>query len=71
MGKVKFSQPMFHDKLTRIVTDFTPFDELHSFYVDVLNVLYDRDYYKPALGQLLTVRAQIDNIARDYVRLMK
>lgn len=71
MRKVKFSQQMFHDKLTQILTDFPNADELHPFYADLVNVLYDRDHYKLALGQLATARSLVDGIARDYVRLIK
>lgn len=71
MRKVKFSQQMFHDKITVLLTDFPSFDDLHPFYADLLNVLYDRDHYKLALGQLATARSLIDGIARDYVRLLK
>lgn len=71
MRKVKFAQQMFHDKLTLILTDFPRLDDLHPFYADLLNVLYDKDHYKLALGQLATARALIDGIARDYVRLLK
>lgn len=62
---------MIHDKLTIILTDFPTFDDLHPFYADLLNVLYDRDHYKLALGQLATARSLVDGIARDYVRLLK
>lgn len=44
---------------------------MHPFYADLLNVLYDRDHYKLALGQLNTCRHLIDGIGRDYVRLLK
>lgn len=71
MRKVKFTQQMIHDKLTIILTDFPTFDDLHPFYADLLNVLYDRDHYKLALGQLATSRSLVDGIARDYVRLLK
>jgi nucleolar GTP-binding protein len=36
-----------------------------------MNVLYDRDHYKLALGQLNICRNLIDNIGKEYVRLMK
>ncbi|GAB0489555.1 hypothetical protein MMPV_000779 [Pyropia vietnamensis] len=69
--KVKYAQQSFHDKLTRIVDDFPHFDSLHPFYADLFNVLYDRDHYKLALGQLAHARSLIDGIARDYVRMLK
>jgi nucleolar GTP-binding protein len=34
-------------------------------------VLYDKDHYKLALGQLNTARNIIDKIAKDYVKLLK
>lgn len=71
MRKVKFTQQLIHDKLTVILEDFPRFDDLHPFYADLLNVLYDRDHYKLALGQLATARTLVDGIARDYVRLLK
>lgn len=71
MRKVKFTQQLVHDKLTQILEDFPRFDDLHPFYADLLNVLYDRDHYKLALGQLATARTLVDGIARDYVRLLK
>ncbi|THU98159.1 hypothetical protein K435DRAFT_661449, partial [Dendrothele bispora CBS 962.96] len=37
----------------------------------VMNVLYDKNYYKPAPGQLCTIRRLIDQIAKNYVRLLK
>ena len=36
-----------------------------------MNVLYDRDHYKLALGQLSNCRHFIDNLAKDYLRLLK
>lgn len=45
--------------------------DIHPFYADLINILYDRDHYKLALGQLNTARALCDNIAKDYVRLLK
>ena len=46
-------------------------DDIHPFYADLMNVLYDRDHYKLALGQLSIARRLIDNLSKDYVRLMK
>lgn len=45
--------------------------EIHPFYADLMNVLYDKDYYKLALGQLRNARRLIDNISADYLRLLK
>jgi len=71
MRKVKFTQQNFHDKITQILTDFPVLDDIHPFYADLINVLYDKDHYKLALGQLNTARHLIDNLGKDYVRLLK
>lgn len=36
-----------------------------------MNVLYDKDHYKLALGQINTARHLIDNVGQDYTRLLK
>lgn len=69
--KIKYTQQNFHDKLDQILADFPLLDDIHPFHADLLNVLYDRDHYKVALGQLSTARRLVDNIATDYTRLVK
>ncbi|KAK9538430.1 hypothetical protein VZT92_003599 [Zoarces viviparus] len=71
MRKVKFTQQSYHDRLTQILTDFPKLDDIHPFYADLMNVLYDKDHYKLALGQINIAKNLIDNVAKDYVRLMK
>ena len=48
-----------------------PYQDLHPFYADLLNVLYDKDHYKIALAQLNTARHLIDNVAQESVRFLK
>ena len=36
-----------------------------------MNVLYDRDHYKLALGQINTAKHLIDAVAKDYTRLLR
>ncbi|KAI6175398.1 Nucleolar GTP-binding protein 1 [Aphelenchoides bicaudatus] len=69
--KVKFLQQTLHDKLTDIITQFPKMEDVHPFYADLMNILYDRDHYKIALGQMNTARNLVDGIAREYVRLLK
>ncbi|EDX06339.1 nucleolar GTP-binding protein 1 [Drosophila simulans] len=69
--KVKYTQQNFHDRLSQIIQDFPKLDDVHPFYADLMNVLYDKDHYKLALGQLNTARHLVDNVAKDYVRLLK
>lgn len=37
----------------------------------LLNVLYDKNHYKLALGQINTCKHLIDSVGKDYVRLLK
>eukprot|EP00039_Didymoeca_costata_P026852 m.16821 g.16821 ORF g.16821 m.16821 type:complete len:668 (-) comp5814_c0_seq1:167-2170(-) len=69
--KVKYTQQNFHDKLTSIIEEFPKFDDVHPFYADLMNVLYDKDHFKLALGQINTCRHLIDGVAKEYVRLLK
>lgn len=71
MRKVKYTQQTYHDKLSQILADFPLLNDIHPFYADLINILYDKDHYKLALGQLNNARHLIDNIAKDYLRLLK
>ncbi|XP_023762644.1 nucleolar GTP-binding protein 1 [Lactuca sativa] len=71
MRKVKFTQTNFHEKLSTIVDEFPRLDDIHPFYGDLLHVLYNKDHYKLALGQINTARNLIEKIAKDYVKLLK
>uniref|UniRef100_A0A7S0NA15 Nucleolar GTP-binding protein 1 n=1 Tax=Pyramimonas obovata TaxID=1411642 RepID=A0A7S0NA15_9CHLO len=71
MRKVKYTQENWHEKLSAILDEFPRVDDIHPFYADLLNVLYDKDHYKLALGQLNMARNLIDKISKDYVRMMK
>jgi GTP1/Obg family GTP-binding protein len=64
MRKVKFTAQSWNEKLTLILDDFPKVDDIHPFYSDLLNVLYDKDHYKLALGQLNTARNLIDKLAQ-------
>ncbi len=44
-------------------------DDMHPFFGDLLNVLYDRDHYKLALGQLHTARNLIDKVSQGVLAL--
>ena len=58
--QVKYTQQNYHDKLTTIITEFPKLEDIHPFYADLMNVLYDRDHFKLALGQINTVRFDAD-----------
>lgn len=71
MRKVKFTQDTIDEKLGAILADFPILDNLHPFLASLLNVLYDKNHYKLALGQLNTARHLSDQVAKDYCRLLK
>ncbi|ORE01583.1 GTP binding protein 4 [Rhizopus microsporus var. microsporus] len=71
MRKVKFTQENFEEKFKHILEEFPKLEDIHPFYADLMNVLYDKDHYKLALGQINTARHLIDQVAKDYVRLLK
>ncbi|AFZ79111.1 nucleolar GTP-binding protein, putative [Theileria equi strain WA] len=71
MRKVKFCQQTCHDRLQRILSQLPQLNDIHPFYADLCNVLYDRDHYKLALGQCNSIMRVIDRIAKEYVRQMK
>eukprot|EP01038_Epipyxis_sp_PR26KG_P009565 gene9565-12883_t len=71
MRKVKFTQQTIDEKLGAILQDFPRLDDIHPFYADLMNILYDRDHFKLALGQVNTAKNLIGGISKDYLRLMK
>ena len=42
MRKVKFTQTNFSEKLAQILSDFPKLEDIHPFYADLINVLYDK-----------------------------
>ena len=48
MRKVKFTQQAYEEKIARILDEFPRLNDIHPFYADLMNVLYDRDHYKLA-----------------------
>lgn len=71
MRKVKYTQQAYEERIARILDEFPRLNDIHPFYADLMNVLYDKDHYKLALGQLNTARGLIDRIGKDYLRLLK
>jgi len=71
MRKIKFTQQTISERLSTILTDFPRLNDIHPFYADLCNTLYDKDHYKLALGQLNTARSLVDQISRDMIRMVK
>ncbi|WFD45424.1 Nucleolar GTP-binding protein 1 [Malassezia furfur] len=71
MRKVMFTKDAFVEKLQGILNEFPVLENLHPFTSSLMNVLYDKNHYKLALGQINTARHLIEQVAKDYVRLIK
>ncbi|CAN6694948.1 unnamed protein product [Malus baccata var. baccata] len=65
MRKVKYTQQNFHEKLSRINDEFLKLDDIHPFDGNLLHVLYNKDHYKLALGQINTARNLIGKISKE------
>ena len=59
------------EKIESIVKAFPKLDDIHPFYADLINILYDKDHYKMALGYLNTAKTTCEKISGDYVKLLK
>lgn len=71
MRKIKFTQQTITERLGNIIQDFPRLNDIHPFYADLCNTLYDRDHYKLALGQLNAAKGLVEQIARDMIRMVK
>ena len=71
MRKVKFTQQTIDEKLGAILQEFPRLDDIHPFYADLMNILYDRDHFKLALAQVNTAKNLIQGVSKDYLRMMK
>lgn len=71
MRKVKFASACFEEKLQEIIVTFPKLNDIHPFFADLLNVLYDKDHYKIALGQVNITKSIIERLAKDYVKMLK
>ena len=71
MRKVRFTEDTIVEKLDGIIKGFPKLDDIHPFYADMINILYDKDHYKLALGTVNTAKNICQKIAGDYVKLLK
>ena len=71
MRKVRFTYSTIQEKLEGIIKNFPKLDEIHPFYSDLINILYDKDHFKLALGTVNTAKNICEKISSDYVKLLK
>lgn len=66
-----FTKDTITEKFDSMLVEFPILDNLHPFTSSLMNVLYDKNHYKLALGQINTARHLVEQVAKDYVRLIK
>lgn len=71
MRKIKFCQETISEKLGDALEHFPKIQDIHPFYADLFNVLYDKDHYKLALGHLKATKNMVQNMSKDYLKLVK
>lgn len=71
LRKVKHSAKEFCSRLEGIVGQFPVLEDIHPFYSDLISVLYDKDHFKIALGQINAAKTKIDRIMDEHLKLLK
>lgn len=69
--KVKYTESTISEKISAILESFPRLADIHPFHSALMNTLYDADHYRIALGQLSTAKHLVEQVSRDYVRLIK
>ncbi|KAI5170593.1 nucleolar GTP-binding protein [Nematocida sp. LUAm3] len=69
--KIKYTSMMYGTKLNEILGAFPKVDEIHPFTSDLINVLYDRDHYKMALGHVKSVSSSVARTEKEYTKMVK
>ena len=71
MRKIRFTYNSIDEKINDIIQGFPRLEDIHPFYESLINVLYDKDHYKLALGYIHTGKNLCEKVSKDYVKLMK
>lgn len=71
MRKVKFTADGFAEKFQELIAGFPNINDVHPFHRDLMDTLYEKNHYKVSLALVLRAKTLIEQVARDYVRLLK
>ena len=71
MRKVRYTADGFCEKLQEIVDSFPNINEIHPFHRDLMDTLYEKNHYKVSLASISRAKNLIEQVSRDYVRLLK
>ncbi|KAL6927708.1 Nucleolar GTP-binding protein 1 [Hanseniaspora valbyensis] len=71
LRKVKFTSEGFIEKIDDIILKFPKIDDLHPFHKDLMDTLYEKNHYKISLASVSKAKTLIEQVERDYCRLLK
>ncbi|ODQ79744.1 hypothetical protein BABINDRAFT_161449 [Babjeviella inositovora NRRL Y-12698] len=71
MRKVKFTSDGFAEKFQDLIGGFPNINDVHPFHRDLMDTLYEKNHYKVSLAAVSRAKTLIEQVARDYVRLLK
>lgn len=71
MRKVKYTAEGFAEKFTDMLAGFPNINDVHPFHRDLMDTLYEKNHYKVSLAAVSKAKTMIEQVARDYVRLLK
>lgn len=71
MRKVKFTAEGFEEKFDDLISGFPKIDDIHPFHRDLMDTLYEKNHYKVSLAAVSRAKSLIEQVSRDYVRLLK
>lgn len=69
--KIKHTSTEFTERFKTILIQFPHLEDIHPFYADLINVLYDKDHYKMALGHVNTINKVVQDTSKEFQRLLK
>lgn len=71
MRKVRFTADGFAEKFTDLIGGFPNINDVHPFHRDLMDTLYEKNHYKVSLAAVSRAKTLIEQVSRDYVRLLK
>lgn len=71
MRKVRFTAEGFTEKFNDIISGFPNINDVHPFHRDLMDTLYEKNHYKVSLAAVSRAKTLIEQVSRDYVRLLK
>lgn len=71
MRKVKFTGEGFVEKFDELLKGFPNINDVHPFHRDLMDTLYEKNHYKVSLAAVSRAKTLIEQVERDYVRLLK